>query len=206
MSAAERPDLYKKALGYSMGIMYVLYMVPALCAVLLWGWHFDFLLNTDFGQGPLSIVVQLFIFFPNLLDFLLSCLILNDAFARRFIYKKAEEPELNPTVWRQLTITLPTLVFAFIFATFVPSFETLVGISNSLTIIPGITWMISVAWFVGLYRPGPENSGIGAAPKTMKIMQLTTFAVGLFFSLVFFVSFIQDFVTEDWSLSGVFCG
>ena len=172
----------------------------------MWGWHFDYPINIDFGRGPLSIVVQLFIFFPNLLDFLLSCLVINDAFRRRFIYKEGEEPELNPSVWRQLTITLPSLLFAVIFATIVPGFNTLVDISTFLTIIPGTTWMVSLAWFVGRYRPSHENRGNGAAPNTGKRMQLTSFVVGLFFSGVFLAYTIQAFVEEDWSLSGVFCG
>ena len=206
MSVAENPDQYKKALSYSMGIMYVLYMVPALLAVLLWGRNIDFLLNTDFGQGALSIVIQLFVFFPNLLDFLLSCLVVNDAFRRRFIYKNGEEPEANPPAFRQLLITLPTLVFAFVAATFVPNIETLVGVSASLALVPGITWMISAAWFAGRYWVRKSDSDNREVVKSSVVLQSISLIAGLFVSVVFFVSFVLDFIDADWSLNGVFCG
>jgi len=207
MSVAKDPTCYKKALAYSMGIMYILYMVPALCVVLLWGWNFDYLLNIDFGQGWGSIIVQLFIFVPNLLDFLLSCLVVNDSFRRRFIDRNCndEEANANPSIGKQLLITSPTLLFSLVVATVVPNFETLIGINVSAALLPGITWMISAAWFVSMRR-NKNNNDSNTMLKSSAILQTISLVVGFGLSIVWFVAFVQGFIGEDWSAKGIFCG
>jgi hypothetical protein len=149
MANAEKPEEYKKALGYSTTIMYVLYFVPGLTSCLLWGWNFDYQINLDFGNAnTLAIILNITIALPTLLDYIMTSLVVNDLFRRQFVDNKLNENEAAAFpktfiagICHQLKINLPSLVFAFAVAVVVPNIETIAALATSITIVPTITWV-----------------------------------------------------------------
>ena len=54
MPHVQKPEEYKKALGFATTFMWMFFAVPGLCSALIWGWNVDFLINAEFGTNTLN--------------------------------------------------------------------------------------------------------------------------------------------------------
>lgn len=151
MARAKKQEEYKKALGLANIFTYTYYTIPGLCAVLIWGWNVDFMINEEFPNGAISVILNLCIVCPVLLDFIIAGLPLNDAIRRRFIDKDTNNDDCNMGYrWlHQFKVIFPTLLWSLIFCTAVPRFESLTSIVSSLTIVPIVTFVPSLVWLFG---------------------------------------------------------
>lgn len=207
LCVTEKPEQYKKALGYSCFSMYLLYMVPSVLAVVMWGWNVDFLLFNDFS-GAIAIIINVLVFIPSTLDYILPSLILNDVFKREIIYRNTEEHKAtsNPSVLKQMMITSPLIVFSFLFAMFVPSFEAMVTLTTFSTLIPGILWIWSLFYILNIFGCKLSGNTEGIKQTSLyTVLHIFSLVLGLFYSGVFLVSTIEKFAKADWSMQGIFC-
>ena len=200
MSHARNPEEYKKALGLATTLMWMYYAVPGLCSALLWGWNVEYLINEEFGTGPLAIVLNLLIAIPVTLDYLMSTFPINDAIRKRFIDKENDEdtPDTNGKNqwWHQFKVTFPTLVFSFIFCTVVPHFEVMVSLLSALTIVPLVTFVPSLLWLFG---------GNRKKYNTWMILHLLSIGLGLIEFVIGFAYAIYGIITTDYAPEKFWC-
>ena len=186
-------------------------------ASLLWGRNFDYQENTDFGNdNGISIALNVTVIMPTLLGYILSSILVNDAFRRRFVDKKNMKRDVNVNagdgdaipslsfidgIWYQMKISVPSLVFAFGVAIVTPNMDVLAGLSTSITIVPTITWVLSMMWLIGKKNNSLCDNGV----KNNIILHMTSIAIGLGMSVLAFADVIEMISTTDFSLQNIWC-
>lgn len=157
---------------------------------------------------------------PTLLGYILSSILVNDAFRRRFVDKKNTKRDVNvhanigaddadtmplmnfiDGIWHQLKISVPSLVFAFGVAIVTPNMDVLAGLSTSITIVPTITWVLSMMWLIGKKNNSLCDNGV----KNNIILHMTSIAIGLGMSVLAFADVIEMISTTDFSLQNIWC-
>ena len=217
MANAEKPEEYKKALGYSTTIIYMLYFVPGLTVCLLWGWNFDYRINLDFENASTLAIILNSTALQNLLNYIMTSLIVNDLFRRQFVDNKQNKNEAAAAfpktfiagICHQLKITIPSLVFALAVAVAVPNIETVALLSTSITVIPTITWVLSIMWFIS---GGNKNEELLCENMNMKtinknvIIHTISIVIGLAMTGIVLASSIDMIMSADFSGNHVWCG
>ena len=153
---------------------------------------------------------------PTLLGYILSSILVNDAFRRRFVDKKNMKRDVNVNagdgdaipslsfidgIWYQMKISVPSLVFAFGVAIVTPNMDVLAGLSTSITIVPTITWVLSMMWLIGKKNNSLCDNGV----KNNIILHMTSIAIGLGMSVLAFADVIEMISTTDFSLQNIWC-
>jgi len=195
MARAKVQEDYKKALELANIFMYTYYSIPGLCAVLTWGWNVDYMINEEFPNGALSVILNLCIIFPLLLDFIIAGMPLNDAIRRRFIDKGTEIDDIDDDArghgWiHQLKVIFPTLLWSLVFCSAVPRFESLTSTVSSLTIVPIVTFVPSLVWLFG---------GNRKKYKSNLLLHLLSIIFGFTVMSTELVSTIYDLITTKYN-------
>ena len=202
MAETKNPKEYKSALRVGVIIMYILYIVPGLMCVLMWGWNHQYLVNLELPYGWMGILLNVLIALPTLLDYIISSLVINEAISMKFL----KPPECQITSWRyQLKKTLPSTILAFVICVIIPNFDTLVQIGTSITIVPTCTWLVSVLWLVG-GRIVPGVQGFGSPELKLKTLHWTSILIGLPMTVLVFATAIHGLINTDFSGNHLWCG
>jgi len=204
MSHAEKPQEYKKALGYANILMWIYYAVPGLCSALIWGWNVEFLINESggaaFESNPVSIALNVFIAIPVTLDFIIASIPVNDSIRLRFIDKNVSDEDAPMRgkyhFWHQFKVTFPTLVFSFILTTVVPHFEVLTSLLSSLTLVPMVTFVPSLVWLFG----GKRNDY-----KTSILLHLASVGIGVTIFGTEFAYAVNGILETNYEPSNFWC-
>ena len=200
MPHAEKPQDYKKALGFATTLVWMYYAVPGLCSALLWGWNVNYLINDEFGTNALSIVLNLLIAIPVSLDFLLVSFPLNDAIRRRFIdnddEKDAPDTSGKSNWWHQFKVTFPTLAWSFLFCSLVPHFDVMVSLLTALTLVPLVTIAPSLVWLFG---------GNRKKHNTWMLLHLASIGIGFTVFAISFAYAIYGIISTNYAPQAFWC-
>jgi len=150
MSEMQEPADIEKALYCAFSAMFIIYTVPGVVGVSLWGWNIANPVTNGLEVGAAAITANLFLLWASINDYIISTITLAKETQARLM------PAFDITKWtpaevgRWMLLTVPYSIFAVVIATCVPSFGTLVGLLTSLTIVLENTSV--PAWFMLMVR------------------------------------------------------
>ena len=192
------PSQCKKALHITAFIQILMYLVPGLLCVFLWGWNVSNPVTLEIPRGWLGVLLSVVVLLAVALDFCIAAKVTNDWIAANLFpaslkEKKDKESSFCSKVLYHTFYSVPTSAFSLGMVLAIPNFETLIGLLTGITIFGISSWAITLIWEIGgrKYQGNRWLMWIGAI-------------IGFLLTIWVVAAALFDIVTADYT-PGFFC-
>jgi amino acid permease len=201
----------KSVLWVSTTFLILLYAIPGLICVILWGFNIK---NPIIAELPrsnwIAYVITSYVFIPLIMDYCIITKVLRDHIiaaaagattaATTATTAAATRCKLSSTIYfNRFLCSLPQLIFALVVALTVPNFSSVVGISSGIITVGCQNWLI-----VLLLEYGYVRGGVYPSQQPNRILMNIGAFVTFLFTIWIVSSSIYEVITANYS-DNFFC-